>query len=168
MSPADLVTAADALFDQLLVFIRGVRHAVLAAYRPIGSEPGGPALPDRLATAFPGSTVLLPVLRPDLDLDWSAHTGQLARTSRGLYEPTGPGLGLDAIATAQVIIVPALAVDSHGYRLGRGGGSYDRALTRAAPDATIVALLHDGELIERVPHDPHDRRVTAALVPGLP
>ncbi|WP_246002567.1 5-formyltetrahydrofolate cyclo-ligase [Allorhizocola rhizosphaerae] len=167
MTPSDLLAAADALFAQLLLLLHRVPHEALTAYRPIGSEPGGPSLPERLAVAFPTSTLLLPVLRPDLDLDWSVYSGSMTRTERGLYEPTGPRLGVDAVTTAQVIIVPALAVDRDGHRLGRGGGSYDRALTRARPGATIVALLHDGELVERVPHEPHDRRITATVVPGL-
>jgi 5-formyltetrahydrofolate cyclo-ligase len=51
-------------------------------------------------------------------------------------------------------------------RLGRGGGSYDRALSRIRPNALVVALLYDGELVETLPAEPHDRRVTAVILPG--
>ncbi|HEX6686143.1 MAG TPA: 5-formyltetrahydrofolate cyclo-ligase [Candidatus Limnocylindrales bacterium] len=201
MAPEQLLAAADALFERLILLIRGYRVSVITCYVPMASEPGGPALPDRLATEFPSVTVLLPVLLPDLDLDWAPYAGphSLTITERRLYEPTTPRLGPDAITSAQVVIVPALAADPAGHRLGRGGGSYDRALTRlgrgggggsydralthltatpdtapatprvAAPapdrDTVSVALLHSGELLPHVPHEPHDYRVTHALEP---
>lgn len=167
MTPRELLAAADNLFERLMVLLRGYQPKLLTTYAPIGSEPGGAALPDRLAAALPGATLLLPVLLPDLDLDWSVYRGpsSLARTPRGLYEPTGPRLGPEAVTTAQVIIVPALAADVHGFRLGRGGGSYDRTLARAHPDSVSIALLHDGELLARVPYEPHDLPVTHALTP---
>jgi 5-formyltetrahydrofolate cyclo-ligase len=61
-----------------------------------------------------------------------------------------------------VYVVPALAADAAGRRLGRGGGAYDRALARARtvrPDALIVALLHDDEVVPEVPAEPHDQLV---------
>jgi 5-formyltetrahydrofolate cyclo-ligase len=167
MASEQLLAAADALFERLLLLIRGYQQVVITCYLPLAFEPGGPALPDRLATAFPSATILLPVLLPDLDLDWAPYTGprSLVITERRLYEPTAARLGPDAIRSAQVAIVPALAADTQGYRLGRGGGSYDRALNRLSPDAVSIALLHPGELLPHVPHEPHDRRITYALEP---
>jgi len=167
MASEQLLAAADALFERLLLLIRGYPQTVIACYLPLASEPGGPALPDRLATAFPSATVLLPIVLPDLDLDWAPYTGphSLAITERRLYEPTAPRLGPEAIRTARIAVVPALAADTEGYRLGRGGGSYDRALTRLSPGAVSIALLHPGELFPHVPHEPHDRRITYALEP---
>jgi 5-formyltetrahydrofolate cyclo-ligase len=65
-----------------------------------------------------------------------------------------------------MVVVPAVAVDARGVRLGRGGGSYDRALARVAPDTLVVALLHDGEVVEELPYEPHDRRVDAVITPS--
>jgi 5-formyltetrahydrofolate cyclo-ligase len=116
-----------------------------------------------------GVRVLLPVLLPDLDLDWAADDGERHRSEvhRGLTEPTSRPLGPTAIATADVILAPALAVDRRGVRLGYGGGCYDRALTRIRPDALVVALLHDGELLDDpLPAEPHDRRVDAVAMPS--
>jgi 5-formyltetrahydrofolate cyclo-ligase len=165
MAPEGLLAAADSLFEKLVVFLPGYARSVISCYVPMASEPGGPALPDRLAAAFPASTLLLPVLLPNLDLDWAPYAGprSLVLTERRLYEPTTPRLGPDAIAAAEVAIVPALATDHDGHRLGRGGGSYDRALSRLGPDAVSVALLHAGELLGHVPHEPHDCRVTHSL-----
>ena len=63
-------------------------------------------------------------------------------------------------------MVPALAVDRHGHRLGRGGGSYDRALARAAPGAVVVAPVYEDELLDDVPAEAHDRPVHLAVLPS--
>ena len=106
--------------------------------------------------------LLLPVLLPDGDLDW-AVAGAVRTTERGLLEPTGPRLGVGAIAGCDVVLVPALAVDRFGNRLGRGGGSYDRALRRTT--ALTVAVLYDDDVVEAVPAEPHDVRVAAVVTP---
>jgi 5-formyltetrahydrofolate cyclo-ligase len=64
------------------------------------------------------------------------------------------------------VLVPALAVARDGVRLGRGGGSYDRALARVAPGTPRVALLFDGELVDALPADPWDVPVTDAVTPA--
>ena len=145
-----LTAAFDGLFRHLRKLVHDARPTVLAAYLPFGSEPGGPALPGLLASLAP--TLIVPKLLPDKDLDWYHY---------GSDETLGP----QAISEAELIITPALAVDVAGWRLGRGGGSYDRALARASSSALLVALLHDSEILSQVPHEPHDRRVQLALTP---
>ncbi|WP_250027888.1 5-formyltetrahydrofolate cyclo-ligase [Paractinoplanes maris] len=177
----ELAAAAAQIQGQTLSLVRRERPSVIAAYVPIGSEPGGPGLVTALAEH---ARVLLPVLLPDGDLDWAAHqpspTGpaglpdawadglNLVAGRRGLLEPAGPRLGVSAVAGADLVLVPALAVDRSGLRMGRGGGSYDRALGRlpAAGGPLVVALLHDGELVETVPSEPHDSPVHAVITPG--
>ena len=68
--------------------------------------------------------------------------------------------------TADLVLLPALAVDRLGWRLGRGGGSYDRALTRVGTPIPTVALLYDGELLDRVPAGRHDQRVRLIARPS--
>ena len=68
-------------------------------------------------------------------------------------------------ATVDVVVVPALAVAADGTRLGRGGGFYDRALGHARPDAVLVAVVFDEELLDAVPTGAHDRRVDAVVSP---
>jgi 5-formyltetrahydrofolate cyclo-ligase len=157
--------AAAAVQASTIAAVRRARPTRCAAYVPVGSEPGGPDLPDALAAALPtAGELLLPVLLPDGDLDWAVYDGTLTTARLGLREPTGARLGVDAIRTADLILVPALAVSRTGIRLGRGGGSYDRALNRAGA-AVSLALLHDGELVEHVPAEPHDRPVHGVITP---
>ncbi len=139
---------------------------VVAGYVPIAGEPAGPELPRVLADAVCPGRLLLPVLRADLDLDWAEYTGPdcLLPAGRGLREPCGPRLGPDAVAEATHLVVPAVAVDRTGVRLGRGGGSYDRALARVPAGVEIISPLYAGELVERLPCMPHDRKVTTVLV----
>jgi 5-formyltetrahydrofolate cyclo-ligase len=133
----------------------------VAAYVPVGAEPGGESLVPALAAT--GVRLLLPVLREDLDLDWAEYDGTLRPSRRfRLQEPTGPRLGRDAIAAVDLVIAPALAVDRAGNRLGQGGGSDDRALARTA--APVIVPLFPGELVDELPAEPHDRPVSAALI----
>lgn len=166
--PAAERAAADAaLLGHLLTELTEPTEptvTTVAAYVPVGAEPGGPGLPDALRAA--GLIVLLPVLQPDGALDWARYTGELTDGPRGLREPTGPRLGQAAVAGADAVVVPAVAVDRRGVRLGRGGGSYDRALARVAPGVSVTALLYDGELVDLLPAEPHDRHVGAVVTPG--
>jgi 5-formyltetrahydrofolate cyclo-ligase len=151
------------LADHALRWSAVRRAAVVAAYVSVGREPGTGVLLDALHAA--GKRVLLPVLRADNDLDWAAYDGasSLLGATRGLLEPTTPRLGLAAVATADVVLVPGLAVSGTGERLGRGGGSYDRALARVSPSTPVAVVLHPDEVGLDVPTEPHDRRVTHAL-----
>jgi 5-formyltetrahydrofolate cyclo-ligase len=160
---SEIGARAHAVSDLLLAAPEVRRAATVAAYVSVGREPGTGVLLDALAVA--GKRVVLPLLEPDNDLDWAAYTGPegLASAGRGLLEPVGPRLGADAIATADVVVVPGLAVDRTGLRLGRGGGSYDRALGRVPVGTFTCVVLNDEEILDQVPAAPHDRRVTAAV-----
>lgn len=141
------------------------RAATVAAYVSVNGEPGTGPLLDGLHAA--GKRVVLPVTLPDLDLDWAVYTGpdDLAPARYGLLEPTAERLGVDAIGTADVVLVPALAVSPAGVRLGRGGGCYDRALGRVPVGTFTCALLYDDEVGVDVPVEPHDRAVLAVATP---
>lgn len=167
MTPADTRSADAALLAGVVDLAR--RHTRVAGYIPMDAEPGGPGLVEALAGAV--TTLLLPVVQPDRDLDWAPYEGgsRLGAALAGggrLREPMGDRLGPDAIATVDLVLVPALAVDRRGMRLGRGGGSYDRALVRVRAGTPIVALLYDGELRHTLPAEPHDRPVSAILTPS--
>ncbi|MFI9720555.1 5-formyltetrahydrofolate cyclo-ligase [Streptomyces sp. NPDC052396] len=145
--------------------------ATVAGYVSVGSEPGTRALLEALRTR--GVRVLLPVLMPDNDLDWARYRGpdHLLRAGRGLLEPDGERLGPRAVTEADAVLLPGLAVDGRGLRLGRGGGSYDRVLARlarAGVDPALIVLLYANEVVARVPEEPHDHPVHSVITPGGP
>ena len=161
----ELRADAEAVAEHLLAAPEVRRAATVAAYVSVGSEPGTGPLLEALLRA--GRRVILPLLQPDGDLDWAAWSGtELVRARRGLLEPTGARLGREAVATADVVLVPGLAVDRSGMRMGRGGGSYDRALGQVPVGTFTCVLLHEGEIQDRVPADLHDRPVAAAVTPA--
>jgi 5-formyltetrahydrofolate cyclo-ligase len=164
LSPEALSTAARRLCE------RAIRRpelavATVALYVSFGTEPGTRPMLDALHER--GTHVLLPVVGPDLALDWALYEGwQALRPGQyGIAEPTGPRLGCAALAQADVVLAPALSADQCGNRLGRGGGSYDRALPLRRPDVPVIVLLHAGELVDALPTQAHDVRVDAALCP---
>lgn len=139
----DVREAAAALADRALELPELSRARTVAAYVSVGTEPGTLTLLDALRER--GVRVLLPALLPDNDLDWGAYTGEgsVARVQHGgkmaLFEPSGERLGPDAVTGADVVLLPGLAVDGRGMRLGRGGGSYDRVLAPGARGRTTGA-----------------------------
>ncbi|MFE2539392.1 5-formyltetrahydrofolate cyclo-ligase [Actinacidiphila glaucinigra] len=168
LTPGDRAEAERVIAQHALDLPELSRARTVAAYVSMGGEPGTRALLDLLRER--GQRVLLPVLLPDNDLDWAPYEGPggLVRAARGLYEPTGPRLGPDAVTRADAVLLPGLAVDGRGLRLGRGGGSYDRVLARldaAGATPALVVLLYAHEVLDRVPDEPHDRPVDAVVTP---
>ncbi|MER6099413.1 5-formyltetrahydrofolate cyclo-ligase [Streptomyces sp. NPDC001728] len=168
LSADSLAHTAGSLARQGLELAELSQASTVAAYVSVGREPGTRALLDALHAR--GVRVLLPVLLPDNDLDWAAYEGpgRLAKAGRGLLEPLGPRLGPEAVCAADAVLLPGLAVDGRGMRLGRGGGSYDRVLARlarAGVDPALVVLLYADEVVARVPEEPHDHPVHAVVTP---
>jgi len=160
---AERAAAADAVASALLQGLDGVR--TLAAFVPDPDEPGNGRLPAAFTEL--GARILLPVVpTTGRTLDWAAYTGELEPGRFGLHHPVGPRLGPAAIGDADAVVVPALAVDHFGFRLGRGGGYYDRALAHARPDAVLVTVVFDEERFAELPREIHDRPVTAVVTPS--
>jgi 5-formyltetrahydrofolate cyclo-ligase len=162
-SEAERDEAAAAIAATLVGHLDGT--GTVAAYVPLPLEPGAGRLPGALTDL--DMRVLLPVV-PDQgrQLDWAVAGGPLAQGRYGLLQPDGPRLGPEALGEADVVVVPALALDRHGVRLGRGGGYYDRALPSARPDTVLVAVVFDDELVDQLPAELHDRRIGAVVTPS--
>lgn len=125
--------------------------ATVAAYEAMRTEPPTAATIDALVAH--GIRVLVPITLPDNDLDW-CDAGDERRM------PAGPG----AVSAAGLVLAPGLAADATGTRLGRGGGSYDRALARRGAGARVLVVLHPGEVgAQPLPRDAHDLPVDGAL-----
>ncbi len=155
------------LSEHLELLVSG--GSTVCAYVPVGAEPGSLQMLDVLLRR--AGRVLLPVARTTaadvpLPLRWGEYgSDRLARGRWGLLEPLDPWLPSSALAEASVVLVPALAVDARGVRLGRGRGFYDRSLAARDPRARLIAIVRDDELVDELPSEPHDVRMTHALTP---
>lgn len=142
----------------------------VAAYEPLRGEPGSHELLAALHARH--IRVLVPITLASRDLTWRAwspgdRTGEPTRGRTGdRASEAGSGLGIDAIGDVAAVLAPALAVAADGTRLGRGGGSYDRALLRTVAGTVVVGVLFDDELVDVLPRDPWDVPVTATATPS--
>ena len=167
LSEESRAAAARALRDSVLTLPEAEMAGTVAAYVSIGDEPGTHGL--LFALWKRGTYVLVPKLLAGGDLDWASYEGpdSLRPGRYGLLEPVETPRGPAAVRGADLIIVPALAVASPtGIRLGRGGGSYDRVLSRVDPGILTIAAVYDDELVESLPAEPHDRPVRAVVTPS--
>ncbi|WP_149361097.1 5-formyltetrahydrofolate cyclo-ligase [Lolliginicoccus suaedae] len=166
LSRAAHATEAEQLAVHAVAVARALAPGrVVAAYVPSGTEPGSVLMLEALAAA--GFPVILPVMRPGRMLDWAPFGGaaRFREARYGLLEPEGPLLGPSAVQECGVVLVPALAVDRTGTRLGRGAGFYDRALGPLDRRPPLVAVVRDSELVARLPADAHDVRMDGAITP---
>lgn len=122
--------------------------AIVTSYVSRPTEPPTHRLNDDLTRR--GLDLVLPVVLDDLDLAWERPDSD---------EPPG----IDVVASASLVVLPALAIATTGMRLGQGGGCYDRVLTRVDPRTPLVAVVHDDEVVARVPAEEHDRPVDAVV-----
>lgn len=146
------------------------RARCVAAYSARPSEPDTTAVLEMLAAR--GIEVLLPVLGAGLAREWAAYAGpdDLVQRAPGRPpEPGTPSLGAEALSRADLILAPALAVDTSGTRLGQGGGWYDRALQHARPGVPVIALVFPDEVYDAttrpLPRETHDRAVDMVATP---
>jgi 5-formyltetrahydrofolate cyclo-ligase len=156
---------ADRLAGYAATLVAGV--PTTCAYVPMGTEPGSLALLSALRAA--NTRVLLPLTGArGTPLDWAEFTDAdgLHAAGYGLREPTGTPLGPTAITAAGVVLLPALAVDRVGNRLGRGAGFYDISLGLVEPGTRLVAVVRESEVLAQLPHEPHDIPVGWALTPA--
>ncbi len=130
----------------LLALPELVRARVVASYTPLRGEPD--VRPVNAALLARGVRVVLPELLADRDLRFGDAAGWVDE------------------GDVDAMLVPAVAADLAGRRLGRGGGSYDRVLPRMT--AFTVALVHADELLPEIPTEPHDVRVHAVLAGSAP
>ena len=126
---------------------------VILLYSALSDEVPTQGLMDELVAQ--GKTVLLPRVIDDKDMELRRYTGpqDLQEGAYGILEPTGERFtDYDAI---DVAIVPGMAFDAEGHRLGRGKGYYDRFLSRV-PYIYKIGLCFSWQMVDHVPCDEHD------------
>jgi 5-formyltetrahydrofolate cyclo-ligase len=145
--------------------VLGGPRGTVCAYVPREPEPGSLALLDGLRAR--GLRVLVPVVVGTAPLDWGEYLGaeSLQLGPFGLREPSAPRLGPGAVRAVDAVLVPALAVDRRGVRLGKGGGHYDRSLALVEAGIPLIAVVRDDELVDELPVERHDVGMTAVLTP---
>lgn len=133
----------------------------VAAYHPLASEPGGVGfIPTLVAMS---RTVFLPISLAHGELQWAVHTGAERAGAHGITEPSGARFNSNVLRSCDLVVVPALAVDDAGMRLGKGAGYYDRALAALPRSLPTVAVVYSRERVRDVPHEEHDIPVTAVI-----
>lgn len=155
--------AAEHLPTLLAALARPVDGAVAAIYHPLGSEMGTAPLAEALLGA--GLRLALPRVE--------AYDAPLTFRAWSPGDPLEPDLSdcaapLDLAETVapDLVIVPLLAFDAHGGRLGQGGGYYDRtlaAMRQAEPRPVFVGLAFAGQQVDALPHESHDERLDGVL-----
>lgn len=163
MTAEERTQGAEAIAAHVLAQPIVARASRIAAYVSMPSEPGtGPTIAGLLDR---GVEVIVPIALENGYLDWVllAPGMKTVKTALGIPEPVGERLGPEALASVDLVLVPALAVDHEGNRLGRGAGFYDRALADAT--APLCVLLFAGEIVDDLPHDAHDIPVHMVVTP---
>ncbi len=161
---------AESLRDLVMAIptVGGASCVSVYASRP--HEPGtGPLIQ---ALHEHGVKVMIPLLGDGLQRGWAWYRGVddlIERAPGRPPEPSGDFLPFDTIARAEVVVVPALAVDTGGMRLGQGGGWYDRALPQASAGVPFIALVYDDEVFDAeeapLPREAHDVGVQTVVTP---
>lgn len=129
-------------------------RGVLATYASVPGEPDTTSLIDEVVAR--GWEVRVPVIRRGVDWGRFAGWDSMRPGLLSIPTPIGPGLGAESLREADVVITSCLAVDRRGYRLGVGGGWYDRALGHRGPNSKVLAWAREAEVLEEVPVEPHD------------
>lgn len=133
----------------------------IACYLAFGTEPDTELFIDWALDNH--IEVLLPVSSRDGTLDWVAFDGT---TQDGIFGfPEASGVTVEP-NNLDLVVVPALAVDQFGMRLGKGKGFYDRALPKFNPLPPVVAVIFDEELLDSIPSESHDHPIDAAITPS--
>lgn len=108
-----------------------------------------------------GTRTLFPRVRGDhLDLVTASDVLSLTLGYRGIREPVGPAIDPSVV---DVAIVPGVAFDVHGGRLGQGGGHYDRLLADLSEDALTIGVCFACQVVPRVPREAHDLPVDVVV-----
>jgi len=144
------------LTKQLLLLVERTKPTRVATYLSFGSEPSTKLFITELLNLK--IEVLVPKVTGE-ELTWFRFDGLSAVSSAlGMQEPDGSVLERVALQQTDLLVIPALAVDRSGNRLGRGKGYFDRALSAGAIKQSY-AICYESEFLETLPSEGHDQKV---------
>ncbi len=165
--PPERAAAGRAIAARVLGLPIVAAAHLVAGFAGHRDEPDTLDLLDRLVAG--GKAVLLPVLSGpagDPEPAWAAYGGRAGLVPGRSGVPGPPaGAARRTVDEADLVLVPGVAFDRAGGRLGRGGGWYDRALARVRPGVPVVGLAYDVCVVDAVPMQPHDRTVDLIVTP---
>lgn len=141
------------LTQQLMNLVQLLSPKTIASYQPMAGEPDVSEFNRLASQSF--HLVFPRVVGENLEF----AGGDLEQGAFSIFEPTGP-----AVSQIDLVLVPALAADEMGNRLGKGRGFYDRFL--AGYQGKAYAVIFDSELLEKVPTQEHDQRVSGVVTPN--
>lgn len=149
------VQAAHALAELARDCLPNLFTAEVAGYMPVGSEMN--IMPIMALIAFSGGGLSLPTIVDEDQMVFRRwHYG--APLAKGKYEILAPESGEQVVP--RYVLLPLLACDMEGVRLGAGGGYYDRTLARPEyRGCTLLGVGYHFQLLPRLPSEPHDVRV---------
>jgi len=151
----------QALTANLLELFSQLKVQSVATYQSFGTEPSTTDFISSLLDE--GIEVLVPKVLPNETLAWYKWDGVSATTSSlGMQEPDESKLEVVSIQEADLLIIPALAVDRIGNRLGRGKGYFDRELS-VLSGSRVYAVCFEDEVLEVLPSEAHDQRVSGVV-----
>lgn len=142
------------LTQQLEQLVASLGAKTVASYQPLGSEPDTSEFNRNFSRI--GNLLLPRVVGDDIEFAF----GDLAPGNFGIMEPVGETFPIDGI---ELFLVPAMAIDRSGNRLGKGRGYYDRILKKSV--AKAIGVVFDGEIVDRIPALEHDVRMQYAVTP---
>lgn len=160
LDPAEAEAAARAVARLVVAEPRVAAASRVALYASLPGEL--PSRPLFEALGELGRPRLLPRVRGDA-LEWAAVSSwEALRPGRfGILEPAGESV--PAPGPGDLVLVPGLAFDAGGGRLGRGGGYYDRAFPASAPSPLLVGVGYRFQCVAAVPREGRDRRLDAIV-----
>jgi 5-formyltetrahydrofolate cyclo-ligase len=154
LSAADRDVASSVIQERLLTRPEFSRARVVALYAPLHNEVATDGL--FRAARLAGTTVLYPAVVGDgLEFRQVDEAEQLRPGAYGIPEP-GPDCPAWDPGGAELVVVPGIAFDLAGHRVGYGKGYYDKALHRLEGQGRLVGLCYDFQLVAELPGEPHD------------
>lgn len=153
-TPEQLQQLSKPVIERLLAHPAVKKANGICLYHSLPDEVFTHEAIEQLRTA--GKQVYLPKVTGDGEMTFLPYEGGLEKGAFGIMEGTGGNASDTAWQQADIVVVPGIAFDAQGHRLGRGRGYYDRLLAATHPLPYLIGLCFPFQLVERVPTDLHD------------